>query len=55
MIIAGATSRGLTLSDLDRFTVGGLIDYVITWNSINTKQEKETVRKATQGDWDSWG
>lgn len=53
--MVGAIERGITLSDFENMTVGMIMDYVITFNNLNSKdEEKETIRDATQADFDAW-
>lgn len=57
-MVAG-TSRGLTLEGMQGMAIGQIIDYIITWNNMHNvegKEEtkKESVKKATQGDWDAF-
>ena len=56
LIMSGAISRGLTMSDLDDLTIGQVVDYCITHNNLSSPQEeeKEGKRKATQEDWDNF-
>lgn len=37
-------------------TVGMIIDYIITYNNLhdNEENEEETIRDATQADFDAW-
>lgn len=56
MLIAAALSRGLNLGDLENMTIGGLVDFVITYNNsqLEDKDKKDTVRIATQEDFDKF-
>ena len=66
MIISGALDRGLTLSDFKMMTVGGIIDYIITYNNLHFSSEDSknlgsskdsnnaVIRRATQEDWDQF-
>lgn len=50
-----ALERGLSLSDFDYMTVGMIIDFIVTYNNENTKDENEDeVRNANQADFDSF-
>lgn len=61
-----ATSRGLTMTDIRRMTLGQVVDYCIEWQNLQEtpeagkkqkqkqKQKKGRKRKATQADWDSF-
>lgn len=56
MLIAAALSRGLNLSDLDSMTIGGVIDFVITYNNsqLEQKDKKDNIRMATQEDFNKF-
>ena len=46
--------RGLSLADFENMTVGMLIGYITTYNNLNSKEEKEEMREATQSDYDNF-
>ena len=59
----GAILRGLPLSAFDDMEVGAIADYVITCNNAENsrddrrkegKKKNNTVRRATQADWDKF-
>lgn len=53
--MTGAIARGLTLKDFENLTIGQLVDYAVTYNemyNLENKEEKDTVRLATQADMD---
>lgn len=55
--MTGAITRGLSLTDLEKMTVGQLVDFCITYNeSMKPKDEKKKeetkIRRATQKDFD---
>ena len=58
LLIAGALSRGLTLQDFEKLTIGQIVEYCITYNQANNQSknddgdDKIITRKATQSDWD---
>nr|DAJ30362.1 MAG TPA: hypothetical protein [Caudoviricetes sp.] len=55
--MAGALTRGLTLSDFKSMTIGDVVDYCIAYNNANYNEEDEDkgkVRKASQKDFDSF-
>ena len=55
--MAGALTRGLTLSDFKSMTIGDVVDYCIAYNNTNYSKEAEdedTVRKASEKDFDSF-
>ncbi|MDU1176273.1 MAG: hypothetical protein E6987_01560 [Peptoniphilus harei] len=55
--MAGALTRGLTLSDFKSMTIGDVVDYCIAYNNANYSNEdedKDKVRKASQKDFDSF-
>lgn len=54
IIMVRAIERGLTLQDFEELTTGGILDYIITYNNVNSTSEKEeeTVREAGQTDFD---
>lgn len=43
---------GLTLDDLDKLTIGQIIDIITQYNNIIDDKPSGTVRKATQADFD---
>ncbi|MGP1567932.1 MAG: hypothetical protein ACTTHM_04390 [Peptoanaerobacter stomatis] len=51
-------SRGLTLQDFEKLTIGQIVEYCITYNQANNQSknddgdDKMITRKATQSDWD---
>ena len=49
MIVTAITQRGLRLDDLKLYTIGGIVDYIITWNNIMSPAESE-VKEATVSD-----
>lgn len=52
-----AISRGLDSAMLKTMTVGGLVDYVLTYNKMHGLDEDEegpTERMATQADFDNF-
>lgn len=51
-----AIERGLSLNDFENMTVGMILDYIITYNNLNFKEEneEEQVREATQEDFDAF-
>ena len=60
-ILVAATSRGLTLTDSRRMTLGQVVDYCIEWQNVHhppeagqTSRKQKATRKATQSDWDSF-
>ena len=54
--MTGAITRGLSLTDLEKMTVGQLVDFCITYNeSMKPKDEKKKenkTRRTTQKDFD---
>ena len=50
MIVTAITQRGLRLNDLKLYTIGGIVDYIITWNNIMSPTETEQVKEATSSD-----
>ena len=56
--MAGALTRGLTLSDFKSMTIGDVVDYCIAYNNANYSndedEDKEKVRKASQKDFDNF-
>lgn len=51
MIVTAVTQRGLRLEDLKMYTIGGIVDYIITWNNIMAPSESESgAREATADD-----
>lgn len=54
MLMIAATSRGLTLKDMDNMTVGQIVDYVIVHNNLHVSDDdtEDRVVEATQGDFD---
>ena len=50
MIVTAITQRGLRLDDLKLYTIGGIVDYIITWNNIMSPTETEQVKEATASD-----
>lgn len=51
MITTAITQRGLRLDDLKIYTIGGIIDYIITWNNImHPMHEGDIIREATPED-----
>lgn len=53
MLLVGATHRGLSISDVSDMDIGEIVDYIITWNNMHTREEEKTLR-ATQNDFDSF-
>lgn len=51
--MAGAISRGLSLSDFNDLTIGQIVDYCITYNESDQNQEEKVI-KATQEDYDNF-
>ena len=49
MIVTAVTQRGLTINDLKMYTIGGVVDYIITWNNIMGSSAPEE-REATTSD-----
>ncbi len=48
-----AIERGLTLSDFNELTLGMILGYITTYNNERLDEdEEETVKKATQDDFD---
>jgi len=54
MVIASAISRGLTLEDFEKLTLGQVLDHIITYNNAMIKDDKPKSRKATQADFDNF-
>ena len=56
MLMVRAIERGLSLIDFENMTVGMILDYIITYNNLNIKEEseEEQVREATQEDFDAF-
>lgn len=58
LIMVAITARGMSVSDMERFTVGQCVDFVIEWNNLHVqpgKERKEPVRRrAKQADWDNF-
>ncbi len=57
--MAAAISRGLTLSDFKKMTIGQIVDYCITYNEMTNSGKEEnndgtTIRKATQADFNNF-
>lgn len=55
--MAGALTRGLTLSDFKSMTIGDVVDYCIAYNNAQIESDKEdepTTRKASQKDFDNF-
>lgn len=50
MIVTAITQRGLRIEDLKLYTIGGIIDYIVTWNNIMHPNKEEEVRQATPED-----
>lgn len=51
MIVTAVTQRGLRLDDLKHYTIGGIVDYITTWNNIMSPSERqEPVKEATADD-----
>ena len=51
MIVTAVTQRGLRLDDLKQYTIGGIVDYITTWNNIMSPGERtEPVKEATTDD-----
>lgn len=44
--------RGLSLSDLDEMTLGGLIDFIIEYNNMVEEDDENKENIATQDDFD---
>lgn len=57
-MITALASRGLSTADMNGFTVGQVIDYVLAWNDIHypDKKQKESsvYRIESQEDWDQF-
>lgn len=51
--MVGALGRGLTLRDFETLTPGMIIDYIITWNNMNNKEDEEE-KEADQDDYDTF-
>ena len=53
-----ALERGLSLSDFDYFTIGGILDYIITYNNLSNEdaneEEYEGSQEASQADFDKF-
>lgn len=49
-----AIERGLSLDSFENMTVGMILDYVITYNNVNTEDDENTVREASQKDFDNF-
>lgn len=51
-----AIERGLSLKDFEEMTVGMILDFIITFNNENLKDEdrEDEVRMANQSDFDRW-
>lgn len=52
--MTGAISRGLSLSDFEKMTIGQIVDYVITYNEIHSDKKEQEEREANQSDFDSF-
>ena len=57
--MAAALQRGLSLSDFEDMDIGGIVDYVVTYNNAYFTDEdnsntNKSVRKATQEDFDNF-
>ena len=57
--MAAALQRGLSLSDFEDMDIGGIVDYVVTYNNAYFTDEdnsntNKSVRKATQKDFDNF-
>ena len=52
--MVGAITRGLTLDDFDRLTIGQIVDFCIEYNDMQKDEEKETTRAATQADFNAF-
>jgi len=49
-----AIERGLSLCDFENMTIGMILDYIATYNNLNSSEEKEEIREASQSDFDAW-
>lgn len=57
MIYASAISSGLDSRILEDMTVGGVVDYIVTYNHLHGYDKikaKPKVRMATQADFDNF-
>lgn len=55
LILVRAKERGISFSDFEIMTVGMILDYIITYNNLNNKEdEEESTIEATQSHFDSW-
>lgn len=54
--MAGALTRGLTLTDFKNMTIGDVVDYCIAYNNAqySDKKEEPKVRKASQKDFNKF-
>jgi len=55
ILIIRALERGLSLSDFSEMTIGMIIDFIVSYNNENSKDEDNTdeeVRVANQSDFD---
>lgn len=63
LIMVAITARGMTVSDMDKFTVGQCVDFVVEWNNLHQPDDKPgkrgkeapVRRRATQEDYDNFG
>jgi hypothetical protein len=51
-----ALERGLTLRDFEDLTLGMIIGYITAYNNehLSDDEREDTVRQATQADFDRW-
>ena len=61
MVLVAGLSRGLRMQDTEYMTFGMWVDYIIEWNKMNDRFNRQvrdkkgnpvTVRRATQADFD---
>lgn len=45
---------GLTLEDMDMMTIGECLDYIENYVDVKNGNQEETVRQATQDDFDAF-
>lgn len=45
---------GLTLDDMEMMTIGECLDYIENYVDIKNGKQEETIRNATQEDFDSF-
>ena len=54
MFLVGAIKRGLTIKDFEEMTIGMMLDYFQEYDGISDPKDEDTVRSASQEDFDRW-